>query len=669
LATANLRLISDNDATTFTMPTALNGTASGHVTYAIRRGAIQTGTIVSATARTVTLEATVHIGANELGNLVLAITGGTGAGQRRVIASNTAGISSVLTLTNAWDTNPDGTSTYAIRSVSSAKATITSSSPGVSSGLTVAVAKDGAAATTDLTIAFATGQTIQDLVNRINTNSDYAAYVPSGVNNLALINDFDYDNGAYAVPIREDRSAHDASPFPGFVYTAATSGTGDSLTMANGVVTLDDSAGQFTAAMLGQLIHVAGASAPGDNGWFPIIGVASATKLFLENAAGVTETSAFTYSILSPISMKWPNHFRKDLAALVADITAKSQLATVTRSAATGLGAGSGLPEYTGSGVGSRAVVGDYYKFMAGAIRGTSTNTDWQNAFDTLLRVRKVSVVPCISEDLAGQGYGSSATFASVAAQAAAHVALCRGVEKNECGAYLGMIGTRAQYIAQLNAMNDMDVAVTSQYFTFMDSTGTLVVMDPWASAVAAAGMRAGMPEVGEPLTHKYINTSAVTQDSSWDPAERTDANTLIQNGALFAEYIQGKGIRWVRDITSYIIDDNLAFAEGSVRDVCRYYSYGLRTFLEDRFTGVKAHPANAANIKDSVAEYSELCRGQNIIVDSTDPVTGEVIYAFHKIRVTISGDIARIRVEIFPVVGINFQLTEIFLQLPTQSA
>ena len=82
----------------------------------------------------------------------------------------------------------------------------------------------------------------------------------------------------------------------------------------------------------------------------------------------------------------------------------------------------------------------------------------------------------------------------------------------------------------------------------------------------------------------------------------------------------------------------------------------------------IKAKPANASSIREATAGYLELMRGQNIIVDSTDE-RGNVINAYHNIRVTISGDIARIRVEIFPVVGINFQLTEIFLQLPTQAA
>jgi len=45
-------------------------------------------------------------------NKVVEITGGTGAGQTKIILSNTA---TVLTVDSAWATNPDATSTYEIR--------------------------------------------------------------------------------------------------------------------------------------------------------------------------------------------------------------------------------------------------------------------------------------------------------------------------------------------------------------------------------------------------------------------------------------------------------------------------------------------------------------------------------------------------------------------------
>jgi hypothetical protein len=312
--------------------------------------------------------------------------------------------------------------------------------------------------------------------------------------------------------------------------------------------------------------------------------------------------------------------------------------------------------------------VGDNFLYLTGAIRGVSAPSNWQGAWDTLLQYRCNFVVPLISYDLANDGYGSTATFASVVAQMQSHIGVANGVGKSERGGFAGMQGTMSQIIQFGNQLNDTDIQLSAQTHKVLNVNGILTVQPEWISAVIACGMRAGMPEVGEPLTHKFLRTFEMSQDSSWDPAERTDANQFIAAGILFAETIRGKGTRWVRDLTTYVIDDNLAYAEGSVRDVVRYVSYGLRTLLEDRFTGVKATPANAGGMRDTTAEYLELARSSNIIVDSSD-AEGNFVKAYHNIRVSISGDIATVRVGIFPVVGINFQLNDIYLQLPTQAA
>jgi len=674
LAQPNLRKIAsntNNGTATVTSAFTSGGIATAPgigAVYDIRRGQIRAGTAVSATANTITLEATIDFALNELSNLVIAITGGTGSGQKRVIATNTAGVSPVLTLVQPWNTPvPDGTSTYSIRYISKALGSFTGAA-GVTTGFNTVVAVNGAAAATDLNLTLTQNQTITDLVGVINTSPNYMAYVSSGRNGAELVSDFDFDHGAVNVELRTDRSQQAASPFPVFDYAALT-GIGDTFLMVNGVVRLTDAAGAFATSMVGQNITLATSTTPANNGHYPIVGVESATVLYFMNYAGVSEAFPGTYSIAAHISQTWNNHFKKDLRDVVSDINEINPYVTVTRAATASLGAGTGLPEFTGSGLGSKAVVGDYYKTMTGGTRGVSANTDFQNAFDTLARTRINHIVALISRDLAAEGYGSTATFASVAAQMAAHLDYCNGAGKDERGGYMGMKGTRAQIVAMANQFNHPDMQLCGQKITVLDITSTLLEMDEWAMAVAAAGMRAGMDEVGEPLTWKYIRTADLTQDSSWDPAEVTDANNLIENGVLFAENIQGKGIRFVRDLTTYVTDDNLAYAEGSVRDVVRYVSYGLRTYLEDRHTGRKAKPSNVTSIKDTASEFLEQCRSQSIIVDSTDPITMAVTHAFYNLRVKISGDIATVRVSVFPVCGLNFQLNDIYLQLPSQAA
>jgi hypothetical protein len=318
------------------------------------------------------------------------------------------------------------------------------------------------------------------------------------------------------------------------------------------------------------------------------------------------------------------------------------------------------------------ATTGDPLPFLFqlyGGARGISSNTDFQNGFDTMLLRVVDQVIPLIDQDLDNEGYSSTATWASVSAQLVDHVSAARGAAGLERGGWIGFRGTKRETIVAANGINDADVALVAQYPTVVGISGSLVAKGPREFAVMGASMRLGAIEIGEPLTNKYLRVSAVTQDASWDPASVTDSGDLIQNGVMFAETIPGLGTKWVRDMTTWVRDDNLAYSEGSVRDVVRYVAYNLRKTVDTRFTGRKATPATIASVKDTVSTLLETFRQQNIIVDSTDPATGQTIRAYYGLKVFSDGDILRLNVGIFPVPGINFELIDIFLSLPTQSA
>lgn len=230
------------------------------------------------------------------------------------------------------------------------------------------------------------------------------------------------------------------------------------------------------------------------------------------------------------------------------------------------------------------------------------------------------------------------------------------------------MAGTRTEIIAQANALNDPDVQFFPQKFTTLDVDSNLKEMDEWSAAVTAAGMRSGAPEVGEPLTFKLCKTTAVSQDSSWDPDDKTDRNALIAAGIMFAEESPTAGFRWVRDMTTHVADDNISLMDAHTRDAVRFIAYDLRTSMEDRFTGEKATPATVASMKSHIAAKMAMYLEDNIIVFSDDPEnpTGVAsIPGYRRVRVSVTGNTASIKLEIFPVTGIVFQLSEIFLQLP----
>jgi hypothetical protein len=314
--------------------------------------------------------------------------------------------------------------------------------------------------------------------------------------------------------------------------------------------------------------------------------------------------------------------------------------------------------------------VQDVLIYFIGGARGISSNSTFQNGFDAFLQVRVNHIVPLISEDLTNEGFGSTATYASVAAQLSDHVKTCAGIGRSERGGYTGMSGTRAQLIAEAAVLNNTDVQLFGQRLTVLDATGSLVQQPEWSMAATAAGMRSGVPEVGEPLTFKFLNSNALYQDSSWSPRSITDVNALIQAGVMFAEQPPQGGFRFVRDETTYLVDDNIAFLDGNTRDAVRFIAYDLRTTLEETFTGLKAKPATALNIRSTVVAKMVLYLQDSIIVDSLDPETQKkLIPGYRNLRVFISGNIATIKVEIFPVTGILFQLSDIYLQLPILAA
>lgn len=357
--------------------------------------------------------------------------------------------------------------------------------------------------------------------------------------------------------------------------------------------------------------------------------------------------------------------FRRDLQDLIDIINAQSSLVTASRATA-GSTEGSEIPAATG---GAATVARDVPIYLSGGARGISINSNWQAGFDELLLHRANHVVPLISQDLTNQGNSSTATFASVAAMLSSHVDVANSSGKSERGGYIGMAGTKNELITQAAQFNNADIMLSGEKHTVLNVDGDLTEQEEWSAAVLAAGHRAGVSNIGEPLTFKFMKTFGVSRDTSWDPKNITDVNQLLAGGVLFSEAGPNGGQRWVRDITTYLIDDNIAFMDGNTRDVVRYVAYEFRTDLENTFTGSRGIPATVANIRERSAAKLQAFYNDEIIVDSLDPEdldnTTTIIPGWRRLRVSMTGNVASVKVEIFPVTGIVFETIEIFLQLP----
>jgi hypothetical protein len=357
------------------------------------------------------------------------------------------------------------------------------------------------------------------------------------------------------------------------------------------------------------------------------------------------------------------HRFTDNLMLLIDTLNAQSQLVNAARATAVGVPAGANF----GDGVTAFAT----FALTGGAYNAT-TAAGLAACFDELIKYRQDTAVALWSSDTA------AFTIDYVHALLAQHAKNGAGAYKNEVDCIAAIQPTSGStYDVALNLiktkatiLNDRNVALVFQDIKRAGLTGSVVQFEPHMLACAAAGMQAGST-VGTPLTFKLVRTiEIICNNTRVDALDRNTSDELLKSGVFFAEKVKGQGYRIVRNLSTYTATDNVAYTDRNVNYELNYMAYDLRTFIENRFTGVKATPAVVASVKSSVITKLEVYKNDlEIIVDSQDLSTGATLNAYRNLKVTISGDICTIRFEIFPAVGINYITFEIFAQLPTLSA
>lgn len=307
-------------------------------------------------------------------------------------------------------------------------------------------------------------------------------------------------------------------------------------------------------------------------------------------------------------------------------------------------------------------------KFLTGGVKGASTNTDFQDAFDALLALRCNTVVPLISRDasdLASEGLTDSAssfTIDAVNLQAVTHCITASNTKnRSERNAYVSLKDTFAASQAAALALNHERASMLFQDVEILGADGNLKVADPWAAACLLAGIQAGTP-VGTPATFKYINANSISHE---DFNPKTQAELAIDNGLTPLEEVDSGGFRVIVHNTTYSKDANFVFNRVHVLEAADYVAYNLRQQLEAIFIGEKARTGSAEAIKNNVISImSQFLRDEIIVGDDTNERLG-----WKDLTVTISGNKALIDITITPVQGIDFILATITLDDIRQSA
>jgi len=286
-------------------------------------------------------------------------------------------------------------------------------------------------------------------------------------------------------------------------------------------------------------------------------------------------------------------------------------------------------------------------QFLGGGSEGVTTQNHWQGALDLLKRTRVNSVVVLTGDP-------------AVHAVVEAHCAYMSGIGRSERDCFIGLLNTgltdvptKTEARNQIIALNSRHVRAFAQAIERYNSAGERVEYSPCYQAVVAAGMQAGSP-VGQSLTYKYANVLSIRQDATWNPTD--DAEEMIQSGLCFMENIEGLGRRVVRNITTHLTSDNIAYTEGSVNEAVNYAVYTFRTNMEYA-VGKRGFSGTVNAAKGVAINTLGLLKDANILI------------ATRSLNIELIVDVLEVSVEMAPVIPINFVKSTVHLVTIAQSA
>jgi hypothetical protein len=337
---------------------------------------------------------------------------------------------------------------------------------------------------------------------------------------------------------------------------------------------------------------------------------------------------------VAPTDVKTPANpgFKADLYAVVAWIKQNSQL--VSAKAATG--ASGGAPGDTANPV-----------FLVGGTEGVTTFADYQRALNLLKKIRVNSIVVLTGDP-------------AVHAALDAHCAFMGGIGRSERDGFVGVLNgslddvpTKDEYKAQIVDLNSRHIRAFGQAIERYNSAGERQEFLPPFEACVAAGMQAGSP-VGTSLTFKYANVLGFRQHATWNPTD--DAEEMIQAGACFLENIDGVGRRWVRNVTTHLSSNNIAFIEGSVNEAVNFAVFNFRTAME------------AAVGKRGFLGTVNAAKGTAIGILGQLVDAGAVV-TYRGLDLELIVDVLEVSVELAPVIPINFVKTTVHLVTVRQAA
>jgi hypothetical protein len=351
--------------------------------------------------------------------------------------------------------------------------------------------------------------------------------------------------------------------------------------------------------------------------------VASFTAEVLDNSENRPSLNGLDY--VTTLSVKTEATLRADLQAIVDWFNTSVPLVDATRAAGVG-----SLPANIP------------FTYLAGGSEGTTTNTDWSDAFE-VLQTADVQWIAPISGDSA------------IRAMADTHAHFCSNTLRRERRVISGTAEatTDDAAIAAAKELNsDRTSLVHIGYYDY-DANGALKLYPPYMTAALLAAMFAGV-NPGTALTNKTMSVRGLERKLR----NPTDTDQLINGGVLCVEETEA-GYKVVQSISTWRGNSKYNRREQSTGAALDFTVRNVRNAV-DILRGEKNNPillSRANSITQSTLR--ELARnepeGPGVLAgDAENP-------AYRNISASIEGDVLRIQFECSPVIPANYILVTVY--------
>lgn len=277
------------------------------------------------------------------------------------------------------------------------------------------------------------------------------------------------------------------------------------------------------------------------------------------------------------------------------------------------------------------------YTYLTGGTEGTTTNTDWQNAF-TALQTADVQIVVPLSSS------------ASIWAMADTHVkfsaAVLRRPRRAICGMAIG--STDVQAIAAAALLNSDRTALTHLGGYDYDANGNLKLYAPYIVAAMIGGGLASISP-GTPMTNKALTLRGLERKLS----NPTDTDALINGGVLCVEVTDDGLYKVVQSISTWLTDDKFNKVELSCGLAVDYVVRRVQKELGVLKGGKQSPSQLGSAIGITSATLTECAKAEPIgpgaiVGDANSP-------AYRNINATILGDVTSVQFECSPAIPNNF--------------